>query len=258
VKIASSSKAGKWVWVNAKQFRGILKHRAARLKWEQTRKKLALHNKLSNKTLLQRCNGNRNKDSNDYALYSPISTPLTWSHDLYVQELLNAKRRLEVLEVKGHERDLQIQLLTVENRDLAENNKVLTDQVTLLQEVLLEAKAEWQGLKDVGQIKEDSVVEIREGMNSKTPKAKGKTGEQAYTHGVKARDEEKGDFTKNSKTRVQVISNSAHKEKETHSQGDDMQGRESKEKQDRAANVIIKGVREYGKMSVLLILQVNF
>jgi hypothetical protein len=42
VKIVSSSKEGKWVWVNAKQFRGILKRRAARLKWEQTRKKLAL------------------------------------------------------------------------------------------------------------------------------------------------------------------------------------------------------------------------
>ena len=142
VKIASSSKAGKWVWVNAKQFRGILKCRAARLKWEQTKKKLALRNKLSNKPLLQRCNSNRNKDSSDYALYSPTSTPLTWSSALYVQELLNAKRRLEVLEVKGHERDLQIQLLTVENRDLAENNKVLIDQVTFLQEALLEAKAE--------------------------------------------------------------------------------------------------------------------
>jgi hypothetical protein len=39
VKIASSAKTGKWVWVNAKQYRGILKQRLARLKWEQTRKK---------------------------------------------------------------------------------------------------------------------------------------------------------------------------------------------------------------------------
>jgi hypothetical protein len=46
VKIASSRKAGKWVWVNAKQFRGILKRRVSHLKWEQTRKKLDLHNKL--------------------------------------------------------------------------------------------------------------------------------------------------------------------------------------------------------------------
>ena len=34
VKIASSSKTGKWVWVNAKQLRGILKRRVAHLKWE--------------------------------------------------------------------------------------------------------------------------------------------------------------------------------------------------------------------------------
>jgi hypothetical protein len=94
VKIASSSKTGKWVWVNAKQFRGILKRRAARLNWEQTRKKLALCNKLSNKPLLQGGSNNRTKDNNDYALYGPTSTPLTWSPDVYVQELLNAKRIL--------------------------------------------------------------------------------------------------------------------------------------------------------------------
>jgi hypothetical protein len=257
-KIASSSKAGKWVWVNAKQFRGILKRRVARLKWEQTRNKLALHNKLSNKPLLQRCSSNRTKDSGDYALYSPTSTPLTWSPDLYVQELLNAKRRLEVLEVKGNERDPQIQLLKVENWGLAENNKVLTDQVTLLQESLLEAKVEWQGLKDVGKIKEDSAIEIREVMNSKTPKVEGKTGERAYTHGVKERDEEKRDFTKNSKTWAQVINNSTNMEKETHRQGDDMQDTENKERQGRATNIIIKGVREYGKNECTLDLASEF
>ena len=82
----------------------------------------------------------------------------------------------------------------------------------MLQEALLEAKAEWQGLKDVGQIREDFVVKIREEMNSKTPKVEGKIGEQAYTHGVKARDEEKIDLTKNSKTWAQVLSNSASME----------------------------------------------
>jgi len=34
VKIASSAKVGKWVWVNAKQYRGILKRRITCLKWE--------------------------------------------------------------------------------------------------------------------------------------------------------------------------------------------------------------------------------
>jgi hypothetical protein len=41
VKIVSSAKTGKWVWVNAKHYRGILKRRLARLKWEQTRKKMS-------------------------------------------------------------------------------------------------------------------------------------------------------------------------------------------------------------------------
>jgi hypothetical protein len=40
VKIASSSKAGKWVWVNAKQFRGILKRRAARSKMGTNKEKI--------------------------------------------------------------------------------------------------------------------------------------------------------------------------------------------------------------------------
>jgi hypothetical protein len=175
-----------------------------------------------------------------------------------LQELLNAKRRLEVLEVKEHERDLKIQLLAVENRDLTENNKVLKGQVTLLQEALLAAKAEWQGMKDIGQIREDSVVEIREGMNSKTSKAEGKTIEQADTQGMKARDEEKIDLTKNSKTWAQVFSNYASMEKETNNQGDDMQDREIKERQVRAANIIIKGVEEYGKNECTLDLASEF
>jgi hypothetical protein len=113
-------------------------------------------------------------------------------------------------------------------------------------------------LKEAKQIREDSAVEIREGMNSKTPKAQGKTCEQAYNHGVEARDEDKGDFTKNSKTWAQVISNSSHKKKETQSQGDDMQGRENKERQGRATNIIIKGVREYGKNECTLDLASEF
>jgi hypothetical protein len=95
----------------------------------------------------------------------------------------------------------------------------------MFEEALLEAKVEWQGLKDAEQIREDSTVEIREVMNSKTPKVEGKTSEQAYIHGVKAKDKEKRDCTKNSKTWVQVINNSSHMEKETHSQGNDMQSR---------------------------------
>jgi len=87
VKIVSLAKTGKWVWVNAKQYRGILKRRLACLKGEQTRKMsqrestwVLRKKQHSNKSCLQAC-GNKFKGKgkviDDYALYSPTSTPLT-------------------------------------------------------------------------------------------------------------------------------------------------------------------------------------
>jgi hypothetical protein len=138
VKIVSSAKIGKWVWVNAKQYRGILKQRLACLKWQQTRKKRSQRESTwvlrkkqhSNKSCLQAC-GNKFKGKgkviDDYALYSPTSTPLTWSSDLYVKEPLKVKQRLEVVETKELERDCTIHRITAENRALVESNKVLKE-----------------------------------------------------------------------------------------------------------------------------------
>jgi hypothetical protein len=97
------------------------------------------------------------------------------------------------------------------------------------------------------QIRKESVVEIRDVLSSKTSKVEGKAVEQADTQGVKERVEEKGGFTKNSKTWAQVISNYANMEKEANNQRDSMQDREHKERQVREANIIIKGVKDYGK-----------
>jgi hypothetical protein len=75
---------------------------------------------------------------------------------------------------------------------------------------------------------------------------------------MKARDEEKRDLTKHSKTWTQILSNSASMEKETNRQGDDMQDREIKERQVRETNIIIEGVREYGKKECTLDLASEF
>ena len=53
---------------------------------------LALHKKQL--PLLQKRGNNRAKGSNDYILYSPTSTPLTWSPDLYVRELLKCQEEI--------------------------------------------------------------------------------------------------------------------------------------------------------------------
>ena len=91
-----------------------------------------------------------------------------------MKELLNAKQRLEVLEAKGQERDHKIHIITVENKALAESNKILEEQVALLQEALLIGKTEWQRLKaDVQNVKK-SVVESTNVVNVKSSRIKGK------------------------------------------------------------------------------------
>ena len=53
-----------------------------------------------------------------------------------MKELLKVKERLEVVEAKEMERDCTIYIITTENQALAESNKVLKEQVSLLQEAL--------------------------------------------------------------------------------------------------------------------------
>jgi hypothetical protein len=269
VKIASSTKTRKWVWVNAKQYRGILKRRLARLKWKKTRKKRSQRENTwvlrkkqhPNKSSLQVC-GNKYKGKgkviDDYALYSPTSTPLTWSFDLYVKELLKVKERLEVVEAKELERDCTIHRIIAENQDLAENNKVLKEQVSLLQEALQMGKTEWQRMKAEVKNMKKIVVENTEVMNAKPSQDKGKVVTQIDNNEETSREERKGDSTKLSKTWAQIISNPTRREGERNIQVGNMQDRESKERHDRATNIIIKGVKDYGKNECTLDLARDF
>ena len=68
---------------------------------------------------------------------------------------------MEVLEVKEHEMDLKIHLLTVEKQCLAECNKVLKGQASLLQEAILVGKNEWQYMNADWQRMKESAGEER-------------------------------------------------------------------------------------------------
>lgn len=125
------NKTWKWIWVNAKQYRGILKRRLARFKWEQRRRKQSQKNK-ANKS-----NKNKsNKNKEESTIYSPTSTSLTWSSNLFVQELMKARARLKILEAKEQERDHKISEITLANRFLMEGNRILKEQVAMLQATL--------------------------------------------------------------------------------------------------------------------------
>ena len=76
-----------------------------------------------------------------------------------MRELLNVKERLEVVEAKALERDCTIHIITIENQALAEINKVLKEQVALIQEAILIGKTEWQRMKVDVQIMKEFVVE---------------------------------------------------------------------------------------------------
>ena len=99
---------------------------------------------------------------------------------------------------------------------------------------------------DVKNIKK-SIVESTEVVNVKSSQDKGKMIAQINNHEENEREETKEDSTKVSKTWAQVISNFASKEGETNIQVDNMQDKEGKERQNRVANIIIKGVKDYGK-----------
>lgn len=65
-------------------------------------------------------------------LYSPTSSPLLWSSELYVDELMRMSR-LNVLETKGMYKDNRFKIVTEENYRLEKDNKMLQEQISNLQ-----------------------------------------------------------------------------------------------------------------------------
>ena len=100
-------------------------------------------------------------------------------------------------------------------------------------------------MKDAWQSMKDEAGESSGRMDSKTSKEEGEAVAQTNNQGVKGREEEKGRSTE--KTWAQVVSKSAINVGEANIQGNTIQDDEIKERQVRAANIIIKGVRDYGE-----------
>ena len=100
-------------------------------------------------------------------------------------------------------------------------------------------------MKDAWKSMKDEVGESSGRMDSKTSKEEGKVVAQTNNQGVKGREEDKGRSTK--KMWAQVVSKSTINVGEANIQGNTIQDDEISERQVRAANIIIKGVRDYGE-----------
>ena len=70
-------------------------------------------------------------DSKD--LYSPTSTPLMWSFELYVKELMNMKRTLEILEEKRWYEGNKVNEIVELKSKLEGENKTLKEQISSMQ-----------------------------------------------------------------------------------------------------------------------------
>jgi hypothetical protein len=101
-------------------------------------------------------------------------------------------------------------------------------------------------------------VENTEVMKAKPSQDKGKVVIQIDNNEETSKEERKGNSAKLSKTWAQITSNPAKREGERNIQVDNMQDRESKERHDRATNIIIKGVKDYGKNECTLDLARDF
>jgi hypothetical protein len=147
------------VFVNAKQYKGILKHRQTRKLRQPHKKKFTMIlpkvNNISSKAshasveqieikdlkpnldkaeVFEANKEDRkavNHDKKD--LYSPTSTPLMWPFELYVKELMSMKRRLEILEEKRWYEGNEVNEIDEFKSKLKGENKALKEQISSMQ-----------------------------------------------------------------------------------------------------------------------------
>ena len=118
------------------------------------------------------------KNKEESIMYSPTTTPLTWSSDLYVQELMKARARLEILEANELERDYKLSEITLANQCLMEGNRILEEQVTMLQDAVEEGKREWENMKVAWQSKNDIMTTNKDVIIYKTTQVDTQMGHQ--------------------------------------------------------------------------------
>ncbi len=75
-----------------------------------------------------------NHDNKD--LYSSTSTPLMWSYELYVKELMSMKRRLETLEEKRWYEGNKVNEIVEFKNKLEGENKALKEQISSKQVIM--------------------------------------------------------------------------------------------------------------------------
>lgn len=104
--------------------------------------------------------------------YSPTTTPLMWSSDLYVNELMKVKKRPQSLEARGLYEDTKMKEFMDANWQLSRENKFLKEEISRLHISMSKEEQELfsirQTLAQSGAIDKSISKEIEESNNSQT------------------------------------------------------------------------------------------
>ncbi|XP_057864982.2 uncharacterized protein LOC131072736 [Cryptomeria japonica] len=183
------------------------------------------------------------EDDSKIDQYSPNSTPLTWPSDLYVHELMDLKRRIEGLEVLEQLKFNKWQEVMETNHKITIENKSLKEEIANLQANLKTGQQKILTMKEeLRQIKSGNFSTTTEERD--TPHLQ---ETQSVIENIEIKEVELKEQLEEAKSWVQVTKGSTESQKELIEKQIKVQIEEERQRKDRAANIIIKGLKDYGE-----------
>ncbi|KAH9300033.1 hypothetical protein KI387_011616 [Taxus chinensis] len=178
-------------------------------------------------------------------LYSPTSTPLLWSSELYVKELMNMKERLGILENQKLKENSERKELTEVRYKLERENKILKEQVLNLQNLME------RGQQELTMIKQD-LGHMKTGGEKRTEMVNEKETIQideiqSAIKDMEIKENQLKDRIEEAKTWSQLVSGSSNEQRQVMEKHIKTQIKEEKDQQNRAINFIIKGLKDFGE-----------
>lgn len=145
--------------------------------------------------------------------YSPSSSPLLWSLEMYVNDLMDMKRRVEDLKEKGQRDRKRLQEVTITSWELERENKWLKKQVLNLQDDIKRGK---QKIITIKQALNEGKVIIENNLKKITKSDTTTKMEevQATLAGMVLRENKLKEQIKEAKTWAQVVNEPSMEQKE--------------------------------------------
>ena len=158
---------------------------------------------------------------------------------------MSMKKSIEYIELKGHLEVVKLKEILEVSQKLERENKVLKEQVISLQNNMERGQQELITLKqELEQLKTAEEKDIGAWKNSKASRME---EFQSTIANMEMREIKLKQQIEEAKTWAQVVKEPVVEQKESIERQIKRQIKEEKDKQDKATNVIIKGLKDYGE-----------